>query len=369
MQRIVEPMRLEDEEREISIMANTLSDGRIDQWYYFLWQHLLFGRDEREEPENLWTVTEYAVLWPERHALRRVVLCFGLHTASLKHQDSNHLVVRIAPIMCAQSNPVEVARTELSVELDLSDEKFLHLLKQYAACRELGKAGHPGFQDPCNRRHRFGMLVAALTTENLPKIIYTFGKERKNGRAWLGTVNLREIAGIPPGAKITFQQSFDAIAGLILQPIFAKQYPDYPAFKVRLINENFNDIVNDMFKSSVNRKWISKKAEATFGVLGLTHHGMAKDDGSVYVDWLKTELGSYQTQMPLGGKRLLEELTARSAIALEREFILFLLLALVRQKVLDIQVDGTRYSSATLTRLGKMDCNQFIEKKFAFVVV
>jgi hypothetical protein len=345
-----------DHDAKIQDKSETLSDSRLDQYYFDALTRVLECADQTYvRGYQIW---EHEIEWREHKVTRRGYLFFGApNERSTAQPPRDFYLYFLQPFEPPHYDDHKVA-DEVFFKLAQKDKTFLDNLKLYAGAREMAVSASSGtkkvYEDKADGSLktivawlRQNMLTSfEVIHQGVPKKMVEWLKGHRTGNATVR--DLLELTG-----------------STCLASCFEDRYPEYPKFTSKLTVSNLKQPTEDVVR------WLAggvknQLATAVLDGLELLDGDKLKPHNSRYAKSVTTKLDGKPPGQVVNRKELIavkNDVEIETQYQIEPEFLLIVLLALVQNGNISLSLTGKKLDAANINEASKMSVDTLLQFK------
>ena len=274
-----------DYDEKIRQKASVMAESELNTYFYKIVYSCLEW-DARQYVTNF-EIYEYDLNWNSHNIFREGYLFMGLPGERSTAQPERDFYIHIMPPYGNAGESIQNLPDEVYLFFKNSDE-FKEMLRQYAGAQSLAQISEgkdkEAYLNKANVHRR--KLVKYLSENKNTCFDVTYDHQKRQ---------MIEVLQGKYNRDLTFKDTIDLAASLLLDGYFCKKYPEFPMFRVKLTRKNRAEIVLGAFQYFAGKK--TQQAALMLQSFGLLDGDKIKPEGSKYAMYFINKL----RELPLQG--------------------------------------------------------------------
>lgn len=348
-----------DYDQQIAAKVETLSNDRLDQYFFGVLRQIMECTDFIEFMGN--KIWEYEIQWYTHKMFRRGWLFFGNPDERSTAVPEKDFYLYFLPPFSQVKYTRKETDDEIVFDFKNYDESFETDLKYYAAAEDLKASSSNQTKTVYSSKsdEYLKKLVAWMRNKVLDCFTLTYKGTKKNLRDWVKDKNLREVSGIRDNSTLNFRDTLNAVASVLFEQYFINQAPEYPQFSVKFSSQNIVSMTNDVLKYIVIGGSQSSNVTSILNSLELLDNGKLSPRNSRYAKSILDKLSEKPVGVVLKRSELITsshgvgsaEFYIDDKYRLEPEFVALILVSLVRSGDIVLTYKGMKLDAANMKNI------------------
>ena len=272
-------------DEKIKQKASVMAESELNTYFYKVVYSCLEW-DARQYVTNF-EIYEYDLNWESHNIFREGYLFMGLPGERSTAQPERDFYIHIMPPYGNAAESIQNLPDEVYLFFK-NNEEFKEMLSLYAGAQSLAQISEGKDKDAYLNKaniHR-RKLVKYLSENKNTCFDVTYDHQRKQ---------MIEILRGKYNRDLTFKDTIDLAASILLDGYFCKKYPEFPVFRVKLTRKNRADITLAAFQYFAGKK--TQQASLMLQSFGLLDGEKIKPEGSKYAMYFINKI----KELPLQG--------------------------------------------------------------------
>lgn len=239
-----------DYDAQIERRAATLDDEALDRAYFGAIRQLMEQSDESSyvTGHQIW---QYRVEWQDKRVDRNGYLFFGAPNDRPTAQPERDFYIYFIQPFHPPRFRDETKADEVFFRLKGLDEEIKRHLAFFAGATELAATASGGAKAIYLDKAKTALREMSkwLQDKQMSAFEVTYQGQTKQLQNWLKGVSLRDRARLGQDDRINFRDIVNVSAGVLLDPHFKDQAPEYPAFSRLMSEDNRKQMVGSALKA------------------------------------------------------------------------------------------------------------------------
>jgi anion-transporting ArsA/GET3 family ATPase len=346
--------KTEDFDAIIENRADIVENNELDRYYYAALRQLMEVTDEAYVSNFL--VWQHELEWLSHKVTRQGYLFFGTpNERATAVPERDFYLYFIQPYDPPKYEKSAITADEVFFHLTAPDEAFHHSLRHYsaAALLSLTASGHPKSVYDSKAHYYLGQLIAWLQAHLNTAFQVTYQGRTLSPLDWTKGQKIRDLARLNKEERLNFREIVELVASVCLEESFNEKTPDYPVFSVLITGENRFQFAQEALRNLGSAKR-TKSANSILDALKLLDGETLAplNPQSQYARYIIEALHNKAQGQVLNHNELLPEYTLRpEEYALEPEFVLVIISALVYAGEVVLSLPGKKFNASDIKRL------------------
>jgi hypothetical protein len=359
--------KTDDFDALIENRADTLSDSRLDRFYYEALKRVMECQDTTYiTGYKIW---QHELIWQDHKAARTGYLFFGA-----PNERSTVVPQRDFYLYFIQPNDPpgfkdEKQSDELFFKLKNTDDEFKISLKSYAAALDLAStsSGHAKATYEAKSNGFLKKLVQWLQKHMGDAFEVTYQGRTKLMTKWAQGKSIRDLSGLSPNETINFRDLVNTISGICLAPHFENQAPDYPVFSILITGANRAQAAQDALRSIAGQKR-TKQAGGVLDALDLLDGDKIDPYRSQYADFILKTVRKKGHGQVISRNEIIQddhglEYMNPGGSGLEPEWVMVIIATLVYTGEIVLAIPGKKFDANSLAQLAATQLEELVRFK------
>ena len=277
--------KIVDYDEKIKQKASVMAESELNTYFYKVVYSCLEW-DARQYVTNF-EIYEYDLNWESHNIFREGYLFMGLPGERSTAQPERDFYIHIMPPYGNAAESIQNLPDEVYLFFK-NNEEFKEMLSLYAGAQSLAQISEGKDKDAYLNKaniHR-RKLVKYLSENKNTCFDVTYDHQRKQ---------MIEVLRGKYNRDLTFKDTIDLAASILLDGYFCKKYPEFPMFRVKLTRKNRADITLAAFQYFAGKK--TQQASLMLQSFGLLDGEKIKPEGSKYAMYFINKI----KELPLQG--------------------------------------------------------------------
>lgn len=262
--------KIVDYDEKIKQKASVMAESELNTYFYKVVYSCLEW-DARQYVTNF-EIYEYDLNWDSHNIFREGYLFMGLPGERSTAQPERDFYIHIMPPYGSGNATVQHLKDEVYLYFKSTDE-FRETIGLFAAAQSLATISEgkdrEAYQNKANTYRK--KLVKFLSENKNTCFDVTYNHQRRK---------LVEVLSGKYNRDLTFKDTIDLAASLLLDGYFCDKYPEFPVFRTRITRKNRADAARAAFDYFAGRK--NQQAVLMLQSLGVLDGEKIKPEGSKY---------------------------------------------------------------------------------------
>jgi hypothetical protein len=239
-----------DYDAQIDRRAATLDNDALDRAYFSAIKRLMERSDESSyvTGHQIW---QYQVEWQGKRVERSGYLFFGAPNDRPTAQPERDFYIYFIQPFAPPRFRDESKGDEVFFRLKGLDEDIKRHLAFYAAALDLASVASGGAKAVYQSKADDALRAMSkwLQEKQMTAFEVTYQGQLKPLQDWVKGISMRERARLGAEERINFRDVVNVVSGLVLNPHFLDQAPEYPTFSALITETNRKQMVTNALKA------------------------------------------------------------------------------------------------------------------------
>lgn len=349
--------KIVDYDEKIKQKASVMAESELNTYFYKVVYSCLEW-DARQYVTNF-EIYEYDLNWESHNIFREGYLFMGLPGERSTAQPERDFYIHIMPPYGNAAESIQNLPDEVYLFFK-NNEEFKEMLSLYAGAQSLAQISEGKDKDAYLNKaniHR-RKLVKYLSENKNTCFDVTYDHQRKQ---------MIEVLRGKYNRDLTFKDTIDLVASILLDGYFCKKYPEFPAFRVKLTRKNRADITLAAFQYFAGKK--TQQASLMLQSFGLLDGEKIKPEGSKYAMYFINKIKELPPQGVLNFSDLFdvgfmdECFDKKYQISYMYTPIIFLSMVYAGYAVITLK-DNKQITASNLDQIPKLSMTELYEFKY-----